>query len=342
MPRLAPSVFGRFPRGSLEGAAAAACIFIGILSAQPAAAQTAGYPSKPLHVLVPFPAGGAADVLARVIGEKLAESWRVPVLVENRSGAGGTIGMAAARQMPSDGYNFSLMSNSIAVSQVLYPKLPYDIQKDFLPVYLIGDSPIVIAAHPRTGITSIAQLLREAKQEPGRMSYASCGVGTAHHLAMEVLKARAGASILHVPYRGCAPAVSDAAGGQVDLVVSSAPSILPYASTGRLRAVAVTNARRATSAPSIPTVAESSIPELKSFVIGNWYGFMAPLGTPAELIAKFDADTRGTLQTPEVQKKLSAAGIEVRLGTAKDLAAALDADVRQFRQVVESAQIKPE
>jgi tripartite-type tricarboxylate transporter receptor subunit TctC len=317
-------------------------MFIGILSAQPATAQTASYPSKPLHVLVPFPAGGAADVLARVIGERLAESWRVPVLVENRSGAGGTIGMAAARQMPSDGYNFSLMSNSIAVSQVLYPKLPYDIQKDFLPVYLIGDSPIVIAAHPRTGITSIAHLLREAKQKPGKMSYASCGVGTAHHLAMEVFKARSGVSILHVPYRGCAPAVSDAAGGQVDLVVSSAPSILPYASTGRLLAVAVTNARRATSAPSIPTVAESGIPELKSFVIGNWYGFMAPLGTPPELIAKFDAETRGTLQTPEVQKKLSAAGIEVRLGTAKDLAAALDADLRQFRQVVESAQIKPE
>jgi tripartite-type tricarboxylate transporter receptor subunit TctC len=311
-------------------------MFIGILSAQPATAQTASYPSKPLHVLVPFPAGGAADVLARVIGERLAESWRVPVLVENRSGAGGTIGMAAARQMPSDGYNFSLMSNSIAVSQVLYPKLPYDIQKDFLPVYLIGDSPIVIAAHPRTGITSIAHLLREAKQKPGKMSYASCGVGTAHHLAMEVFKARSGVSILHVPYRGCAPAVSDAAGGQVDLVVSSAPSILPYASTGRLLAVAVTNA------PSIPTVAESGIPELKSFVIGNWYGFMAPLGTPPELIAKFDAETRGTLQTPEVQKKLSAAGIEVRLGTAKDLAAALDADLRQFRQVVESAQIKPE
>jgi tripartite-type tricarboxylate transporter receptor subunit TctC len=159
---------------------------------------------------------------------------------------------------------------------------------------------------------------------------------------MEVFKARSGVSILHVPYRGCAPAVSDAAGGQVDLVVSSAPSILPYASTGRLLAVAVTNARRATSAPSIPTVAESGIPELKSFVIGNWYGFMAPLGTPPELIAKFDAETRGTLQTPEVQKKLSAAGIEVRLGTAKDLAAALDADIRQFRQVVESAQIKPE
>ena len=319
-----------------------ACMFIGILSAQPAAAQTAGYPSRPLHVLVPFPAGGAADVLARLIGEKLAESWRVPVLVENRSGAGGTIGMAAARQMPSDGYNFSLMSNSIAVSQALYSKLPYDIQKDFLPVYLIGDSPIVIAAHPRTGITSIAHLLTEAKREPGRMSYASCGVGTAHHLAMEIFKARSGASILHVPYRGCAPAVSDAAGGQVDLVVSSAPSILPYASTGRLRAVAVTNARRAASAPSIPTVAESGIPELKSYVIGNWYGFMAPLGTPAELIAKFDAETRATLQTPEVQKKLSAAGIEVRLGTAKDLAAALDADIRQFRQVVLSAQIKPE
>jgi tripartite-type tricarboxylate transporter receptor subunit TctC len=342
MLRLAPSVFGWFPRGSLEGAAAVVCVFTGMLSAQPATAQTAGYPNKALHVLVPFPAGGAADVLARVIGEKLAESWRVPVLVENRSGAGGTIGMAAARQMPSDGYNFSLMSNSIAVSQVLYPKLPYDIQKDFLPVYLIGDSPIVIAAHPRTGIASIADLLRKAKQEPGKMSYASCGVGTAHHLAMEVFKARTGASILHVPYRGCAPAVSDAAGGQVDLVVSSAPSILPHASTGRLHTVAVTNARRATSAPSIPTVGESGVLELKSFVIGNWYGFMAPLGTPAELIAKFDAETRGTLQTPEVQKKLSAAGIEVRLGTAQDLAAALDADLRQFRQVVESAQIKPE
>jgi tripartite-type tricarboxylate transporter receptor subunit TctC len=322
--------------------ASLACLAAGALLAHPAMAQPAAYPSKPIRVLVPFPPGGAADVLARGIGQKLTEAWGVAVTVDNRSGAGGTVGMEVGRQMPADGYNFILMSNSLAVSQVLYAKLPYDIQKDFVPVNLLADSPVVIAANPRAGVSSMVELLNKAKQEPGKLTYGSCGVGTAHHLAMEIFKARSGASVLHVPYRGCAPAVTDAVGGQVDIIVSSAPLILPHAAAGRLRTIAVTNAERATSAPSIPTVAESAIPALKTVIVGNWYGFMAPVGTPPDIVAKFDAETRRIMQMPDVLKRLSAAGIELRLGSGKDLAQVLDSDLRQFKQVVDSAQIKPE
>ncbi len=322
--------------------AAIAAALIAMLLGGAQAQTAAGYPAKPIRILVPFTTAGTADTLARLIGQQLTEAWGQQVIVENRGGAGGTIGMDAAKRMPADGYNFVLISNSQAVSHVLYPKLGYDITKDFVPVDLIASSPMIIAAHPRVAAKNLRELIAGMHREPGKLSYGSCGVGTAHHLAMEMLKFQTRSFVVHLPYRGCGPAVVDAVSGQSDLVVASSPAVLPHVRQGKLRALAVTNSKRTPSAPDIPTVAESGMPELKAFDVDNWYGFMAPLGTPRDIVAKFDAEVRRIMAVPEVLQKLSGAGIDARLGGAQDLMAALDADIRQFKQGVAFANIKPE
>jgi tripartite-type tricarboxylate transporter receptor subunit TctC len=311
------------------------------LAACAAHAQTA-YPSRPIRILVPFTAAGTADTLARVLGQKLTKAWGQQVVVENRGGAGGTIGMDAAKRMPPDGYNFVLISNSQAVSHVIYPKLGYDVTRDFVPIDLIASSPMIIAAHPRVAAKNIGELLAQAKREPGKLSYGSCGVGTAHHFAMEMLKFQTQAAIVHIPYRGCGPAVVDTIAGQADLVIGSSPAVLPHVHQGKLRALAVTNGRRTPSASEIPTIAESGVAALKAFDVDNWYGFMAPLGLPADIVARFDGEVRRIMAVPEVLQRLGGAGIDARLGGPAELTAALDADIRQFRQVAEFANIKPE
>jgi tripartite-type tricarboxylate transporter receptor subunit TctC len=308
----------------------------------PAWAQRSDYPSKPIHILVPFTPGGTADVLARAIGQQLTASWGEQVVVENRGGAGGTIGMDAAKRLPADGHNLVLISNSQAVSQVIYPKLNHDMTKDFTPVMLIGSSAMIIAAHPRLGIGDFPSLVKQVRAQPGRLTYASCGNGTAHHLAMEKIKSEAKLAIVHIPYRGCGPAVIDAVGGQVDLLIASAPPVLPHMQSGKLRGLAVTNDRRSASAPQIATVAESGVPALKGFAVDNWYGLMAPLGTPAPIVARLEAEIRKIMRTPAMTERLSAAGIETKLGNGNELMAALRADIAQFKAVADFAKITPQ
>jgi len=320
------------------------CVIASTVLALPAAGVQAqsGYPNKPLHVLVPFTASGTADTLARVLGQKLTESWGQQVIVENRAGAGGTIGMDAAKRMPNDGYNFVLISNSQAVSQVLYAKLNHDMMKDFAPVNLIASSPMIVAVHPSVPAKSMAELIALAKRDPDKLSYGSCGVGTAHHLAMEMVKFQTQALIVHIPYRGCGPATVDAISGQAKIVVGSSPAVLPHARQGKLRALAVTNGRRTPSASEIPTIAESGVPGLADFDVDNWYGFMAPLGTPKDILARFDAEIRRIMSQPDVLQRLSGAGIDPRLGTGDELMRALDMDIKQFKKVIDFASIKPE
>lgn len=307
-----------------------------------AQAQSSQYPTKPIRIVVPFTTGGSADTLARILGQKFNEAWGQQVIVDNRGGAGGTIGMEAAKRMPADGYTFVLISSSQAVSHVLYRNLTYDITKDFTPVSLTVNSPMLIASNPRISTENFRGLMTKIMREPGKLSYASCGVGTSHHLAMEILKFKTGAFIVHVPYRGCSPAVADAAGGQIDIVIATASTLLPFVRSGKLRALAITDIRRAEFAPDVPTVAESGIPSLRNFDVGLWLGFMAPLGTPADIVAKFNAEIRRTVLLPELQQKYNTVGLEPRLGDAKELMTVLDADIRQYKQVVEFAKITPE
>jgi tripartite-type tricarboxylate transporter receptor subunit TctC len=304
-----------------------------------AMAQQAAWPNRPVRILVPFTTGGSADALARLMGEKLSVSWGQQVLVENRGGAGGTIGMVAAQRLPADGHNFVLISNSHASSHVLYPKLTYDLTKDFAPVSITVNSPMVIVSSQKLALTGIADLVARAKRDPGKLSYGSCGVGTTHHLAMEILKYQADVSVAHIPYRGCSLATADLMGGQLDLAIVTLSSVNSLMRQGKLRAVAVPDKRRALSAPEVPTVAEGGVAALRNFDVGLWLGFMAPLGTPAEFLTRFDAESRKAIMLPDMQPKLDAAGLEPRFGDGKELMEVIEADIRQFRQIVDYAKI---
>lgn len=306
--------------------------------------QTASetYSSKPMHILVPFSPGGTADVLARIIGQQITETTGQAVIIENRAGAGGTIGMEAAKRSPTDGYNFVLISNSQAGSQVLYPKLSHDITRDFAPIDLIASSPMVIAANPALGVKTLNALFARTGSDAVKLSYASCGVGTAHHLAMEKIKFDTRKNIVHVSYRGCSPAVVDAIAGHIDLVIASAPLIIPQAISGKLVPLAVTNDRRSTLARDIPTVAESGVPALKTFSIDNWYGFMAPLGTPAEAINRLDLEVSKIMSNPAVIQRLALVGIEPKPGNAQQLMTLLKSDLVQFKAIVDHAHITAE
>ena len=301
-----------------------------------------GYGSKPLRILVPFPTGGTADVLARIIGQQITETTGQPVIVDNRAGAGGTIGMDVAKRSPADGYNFVLISNSQAGSQVLYPKLNHDITKDFTPINLIASSPMMIAAHPALGLKTLSEVITRAENNPGKLSYASCGVGTAHHLAMEKLKFDARINIAHVSYRGCSPAVADALAGHINLVIASSPLILPQVASGKFVALAVTNDKRSTLAREIPTVGESGVPALKLFSMDNWYGFMAPIGTPTEAVKRLDNEVRKIMNNPTIIQRLALVGIEPKSGNAEQMMILLKSDLAQFKSVVDYAKITAE
>jgi tripartite-type tricarboxylate transporter receptor subunit TctC len=312
------------------------------LAAAPGLVAAQAYPSKPVRILVPFTTGGAADTLARVAGQRLSEMWGQQVIVENRGGAGGTLGMDAALKLPADGYTFVLISNSLAVSQVLYPKLTYDLVKDFVPVNLVASTPMVLAVHPKVPVGSLAEFNRYVKERPGQLSYGSCGVGTAPHLAMEMYKFQTQSFVVHIPYRGCSLAATDAIGGQLDVILATAPAVLPHARQGKLKMLAVTNPQRTPTAPDVPTMRESGVPGTKDLAVDNWYGFVAARGTPREAIERFDADVRKVLAQKDIADKLAASGVDVTLGSAQDLAKLIDGDMKQFAAVIKFAGIKPE
>ena len=307
------------------------------------AAQTAeNFPTRPIRILAPFAAGGTGDTVARVLAPRLTEAWGQQIVVENRPGAGGVIGMEAARYMPPDGYSYVVISNSTAASEAIYPKLNYDLRRDFFPINIVASSPMLIAVNARVEADSIGQMIAYMQREPGRRSYGSCGVGSAYHLAMELLKFESGLSIQHVPYKGCAPAIVDAISGQVDAVIGPPSAMVQHVRSGKLRSIAVTFNHRASSAPAVPTIAESGGPKLAAFSVDNWYGFMAPAAAPRDIAAKFGGEVNRVLGLPAVREQLALAGIDVRLGNSAAFMDAYLADLRQFRRVVEAANIKPE
>jgi tripartite-type tricarboxylate transporter receptor subunit TctC len=307
-----------------------------------AIAQAPAYPSKPVVVTVPFTTGGAADTLARVLSQHLAGKFSQPLVVENRPGAGGTIGMDAVLRQPADAYNVVLVSNSHAASHAIYTSLDYDVRKDFVGIVELADAPVIIAVNPSLGVKTMPELIAYARKYPGKLSYGSCGVGTAHHLAMEVIKSRTKTDIVHVAYRGCTPATLDAVGGQIPLVVASAPAVLPQVKTGKLIAIAVTNPQRSLSMPDVPTIAQSGVPELKNTEVGNWYGLMARKGTPPDRAKLLGDAMAAELRRPEVAEQLQAAGVEVQVASGDHLAELMRTDIDQFSVVVKNLGIKPE
>ena len=299
-----------------------------------------GFPNRPIRIIVPYTAGGSADFMARLIGQRLTDAWGQQVLVENRGGAGGNLGMEAAQKSPADGYTLVMVNNSQAINESLYSKLPFDLKKDFAPVMMVASSPMVLAVHPRVTANTVAEFDALVRAQPGKFSYGSCGVGTPMHLAGELYKFLTRSFIVHVPYRGCSPATLDTIGGQLDAVFATTATVLPHIRAGKLKAIALTTARRTAAAPEIPTFRESGIAALKDYEVDNWYGLMAPAGAPRETLARLETEIRRILALPDVKARMEAIGIEPYVTGPDELMSLLRADIDKFQKVVKFANIK--
>ncbi|MDM9560745.1 tripartite tricarboxylate transporter substrate binding protein [Bordetella petrii] len=315
---------------------AAMCAAAALLGAAPAAG--AGYPERPVTWVVPFPPGGAMDNIARTLGEAMGRQLGTSFVVENRAGAGGNIGAAVVARAKPDGYTILIVANGMAVNPALYPSLNYDPQADFAPISLLAVVPNVLVTNPqRTGATSVADVIAKARAKPGAYTYASAGVGTSIHLAGELFVSMADIDMLHVPYKGSGPAVSDLLGGQVDYMFDSITSAKPHIQSGKLTALAVTTAKRSAALPDVPTVAEAGLP---GYELTPWFAAFAPAGTPPEIIAKLNAAMRQALADPKVKDTLNAIGAEPIGGSPEELQAYLAKETEQGRKLVEERNIK--
>ena len=298
-----------------------------------ALAQTpAPYPSKPIRLVVPFPAGGTTDILARAVAQKLSEAWGQQVIVDNRPGAGGNIGSDIVAKAAPDGYTLVMGTvGTHAINPSLYRKMPYDHVKDFAPVILVAGVPNVLVVNPSLPVHTVRELIDYAKANPGKLNFASSGNGTSIHLSGELFKTMAGVQMTHVPYKGSAPALTDLMGGQVQLMFDNLPSSLQLIQAGKLRAIAVTSTARAAALPDVPTIAESGLP---GFEASSWFGVLAPAGTPREIVTKLNATIAAWLATPDAKDKLLSQGAIAAGGTPEAFARHIDAETAKWAKVV--------
>jgi len=316
-------------------------LLLTILAASiPALAVAQGYPSRPIHVINPFAAGGPVDLLARAVGQKLHESWGQPVIVETRAGAAGNIGIEYVAKQPADGYTLLVMpTGNAVVNPHLYPKLPYDTLRDFAPVTLLATVENILVVHPGVNANSVRELIALAKASPGRITYSSPGVGSQAHIAGEMLKLMAGIDIVHVPYKGMAPALSDLLGGQVSMMVVSMSSGLKQAQAGKVRALGVASLQRSQAAPALATIAEQGLPGFEAI---SWYALMAPAGTPADIVGKIAAEAGRALRNPEVRERLQALGADPVGSSPAELSAMLKHELARWADFVRKTGIKAE
>jgi len=301
-----------------------------------AAAQA--WPAKPVRVIVHFPPGGPTDLVARALSQRLTETWKQQVLVENRPGAGGVLGVELVLRSPADGYTLLFgTGGSLALAPAL-TKLPYDVFTDLAPVTLVVVNPQILVVHPSMPVRTIPELIKLAKSRPGLINYASVGPGSPNHMGMELLKSMAGIDMVHIPYKGTAPAMADVIGGQVSLMFNSMPAVLPHIKTGRLRAIAVGSAKRSPAAPDVPTVSET--PGLQDFQYTTWYALLAPLATPKEIINRINADSVKALSQPEMITFLGSQGAEAAPTTPEGLAKFMRAEYDGWMKVIKAANIK--
>jgi tripartite-type tricarboxylate transporter receptor subunit TctC len=302
------------------------------------AAHADNYPSKPIKMIVPFPAGGTTDVMARVISQELTRSWGQQVVVENKPGAGGNIGSDAVAKSPPDGYTLlmgTVGTHGINVS--LYKNMPFDPVKDFEPITLVTAVPNILVVHPSLPVKSVKELINHAKSNPGKLNFASSGNGTSIHLAAELFKTMTGVQMAHVPYKGSAPALTDLIGGQVQLMFDNMPSALPHVKAGKLKAVAVTSSKRSPALPDVPTIAESGVPKFEATA---WFGALAPRGTPKEIVTKLNKEMARILQTSEVKERLLAQGAEPIGNSPEQFAAHIKAEIAKWERVVKESGAK--
>ena len=314
-------------------------IFIGIVLSLGIsfASQAQQYPAKPIRIIVPFPVGGIADIYSRLIGNRWTELWGQPVLVENRTGAGGNIGADLVAKSAPDGYTLGIGSiGTHAVNLSLFSKLPYDPLRDFAPISLVVDAEGLLAVHPSVPAHTVPELIALARSKPGGLSYASAGAGTASHLAGELFKSMARVDVLHVPYKGNVPAITDLLAGQTSLIFATMPTVLPQTKAGKLRAIATIGAARAAATPELPTVNES----MPGFIVNNWVGFFAPAGTPAEIVSRLNAETAKFMQSKEIEARLAAEGGRFVPMTPEQFGSFVKAEIAKWAPVVKASGAK--
>ena len=297
------------------------------------------WPSKPVRFVVPYPPGGGTDVIARILQQRLSEGLGQPIVIENRGGAGGALGTEVAAKSAPDGYTFLLTLSSHTINPLLY-KLNYDVERDFVPVSLIVSVPQLIAANPDSPIKSMQDLVASAKTAPGKLSFASVGNGTPSHIAGELLKLKMGIDLLHVPYKGGGPAVTDAIAGQVPVAIVSAPAAISHVKAGKLRGLAVTTLKRSPGAPEIPTVAEAL--NLPDYEVDSWYAMFAPAKTPAAIAARMQREIARVVQLPEIRQKLIEQGGDPVGGTSEELERVVKSELKKWTEVIQAAKIKLE
>ncbi|MEK6211688.1 MAG: tripartite tricarboxylate transporter substrate binding protein [Pseudomonadota bacterium] len=297
------------------------------------------YPNKPIRIIVPYTPGGFNDTLARTLGQKLNEKWGRPVVVDNRPGGGTTIGTHLAAKAPADGHTLLVVSFAFGVNPSLYARLPYDTQRDFAPVVLAAGTPNILVVNPQLPVKSVQDLIALAKSKPGKLNYATAGNGSSNHLSMEMFKSMAGVDIVHVPYKGSAPAVTDLIGGQVDVMFDNVPNVLQHVKAGKLRGLAVSSGERSPFAPDLPTVAEAGVP---GFDVSVWFGVVAPGGTRPAIVQRLNGEINRILLLAEVRQLFNRQGVESRGGTPGDFAAFLREQTVKWAKVVKESGAKAE
>ena len=309
-----------------------------VMLAMPAVAQQK-YPSKPVTIVVPYPPGGSNDTFARELGKKLSDTWKIPVIVDNRPGAGGSIGAQVVSKSAPDGYTLCLLSSSFTTNAAIQPNLPFDPVNGFAPVGMVAKGPMILAVAQQVPAKTTLELFDYARRNPGKLNFASSGQGSTNHFATELLMEAAHIQMTHVPYKGMSPAVTDIIGGHVDVLIASAPSIYQHVKAGKIRGIGVTSQGPSTVVPDLAPIASMGVPNY-SFEL--WWGVLAPHGTPAEIVEKVNADMNRILATPEMKEVFLREGAEPAVMTPAQFAKTIREEIEGWKRVAKRANIKPE
>ncbi len=312
--------------------------FVALASVSAPAADGQVYPSKPIHFVVPYPAGGPLDTVARLLGQKVSESVKQPVIVENKAGAGGNIGAEAVAKSAPDGYTILMGAVAThAVNPTLYAHIPYDPVRDFAPVTQVASTPNVLVVNPSIPVASVQEFIAYAKAHSGQLNFGSGSTGSAGHLAGELFKSMAGVEMTHSPYKGAAPAMQDLIGGQIQLMFDNLASALTQVRAGKVKALAVTTAKRSALAPDLPTIAESGLP---GFDISTWFGIFAPAGTPRDVLERLHAEFTRALAMPDIREKMLNLGAEPVASTPDEFAAYIRSEAAKYARVIKASGAK--
>jgi tripartite-type tricarboxylate transporter receptor subunit TctC len=311
-----------------------------LLGEMTASRAQGGYPQRAIHIVVPFTPGGSSDILARAVGQELGLAWKQPVVIDNVPGAGGTLASERAARAAADGYIlFMAHTGTLAINPWLYPKLNFDPLKSFAPVAWVARVPNVLVVHPSVPADSLGELVAFARSNPGKLAYGSGGNGSAAHLTMEYLKLQTGMQALHVPYKGTAPSVNDLLAGQVQLLFTGAPALLPHIKAGKMKALAVSSPGRLRLLPDVPTVAESKVPGTAGFEADQWYGLVAPAGTPAAVVQALSEQINRSLATESVRARLATEGAEATPTTPRAFGALIASEKKRWEGVIKAAHV---